>query len=332
MFLFDPLGIMGLLEGLPTLRDALPDPRREGEQSEAFPNARKTRRQIYRILSNVHYPHLAALLRSLDFCIRSGFEQPTLLRTRAHSAFLSALSELHVAEHFLLRNFDIEGVAGESASGREPEFVVSNDDMTIAVEVYCPREWEGLAELTEALIEGLKNLDLAFDYRFAINVEQLDRFDQAQKLVRLHPAELARLLDGESRQRIFVSLMEEVVARLQRPGGVLRVVREQSEVNLRIAIELKNVQRSRSALPARVGTLSGPSLSGYAPEAMFDRLVARRVRTKARKGQAPGSGLAPLSLLVVDLSHSELTSQLAHPMYRSAFEQSLRQRLEGTLL
>src|SRR5205807_9981389 len=66
--------------GLPHLRSAIPDPAQEGEESVAFAGMRKSERQVYRVLSNVHYEHLDALLRSLDFCIGRGFTHPTILR------------------------------------------------------------------------------------------------------------------------------------------------------------------------------------------------------------------------------------------------------------
>ena len=51
-------------------------------------------------------------------------------------------------------------------------------------------------------------------------------------------------------------------------------------------LEWKDVEQSRRRLPARWVVVSPPGPSGYAPEGMFDRLVHRRVRRKAAKGQA----------------------------------------------
>jgi hypothetical protein len=68
------------------------------------------------------------------------------------------------------------------------------------------------------------------------------------------------------------------------------------------------------------------------PKGCSTRLVHRRVRRKAAKGQAPRSGLAPISLLVVDLAHAQLTSELSHSGYRARFEETLRKRLGGELL
>jgi hypothetical protein len=65
---------------------------------------------------------------------------------------------------------------------------------------------------------------------------------------------------------------------------------------------------------------------------MFDRLVDRRVRAKAGKRQARLSGLAPTSLLVVDLAHAELSSELVDSAYRARSSESLRDRLGPRLL
>jgi hypothetical protein len=55
-FLFEPARIATLLRDLPCLRNALGDPTREGAPSLAFPGARKSDRQIYRLLrtSTIH--------------------------------------------------------------------------------------------------------------------------------------------------------------------------------------------------------------------------------------------------------------------------------------
>lgn len=112
----------------------------------------------------------------------------------------------------------------------------------------------------------------------------------------------------------------------------MRVAHDERALNIRVRLEVEEVGQSRERLPARWGAISPPGLSGYAPEGMFDRLVHRRVRRKAANGQAPQSGLAPISLLVVDLARAELTSELTHAGYRARFEETLRERLGAGLL
>jgi hypothetical protein len=331
-FLFDPADVAKVLDRLPHLRAAIPDPAQEGQESAAFHAMRKSERQLYRVLSNVHYEHLDALLRSLDFCIGRGFTQPTILRTRARSAFAAALSEVYVAEHLLGCGFEVEGLELEKEADPVPELVAYKDSLAIAVEVYAPLEWEGLGELMDELTSALKNLDLPLDYRFEARVEQLEQFDAEHRLLFIHPGELARGLDGKTRERVVTPLLDEVERRLRADEREVRVAHEEHSLNIRVRVEVEDVEQSRDRLPARWGVSSPPGLSGYAPEGMFDRLVHRRVRRKAARRQAPRSQLAPLSLLVVDLARAELTSELSHSGYRARFEQTLRERLGDGLL
>jgi hypothetical protein len=136
-FLFDPADVAKVLDRLPHLRAAIPDPAREGQESVAFHGMRKSERQLYRVLSNVHYEHLDALLRSLDFCIGCGFTQPTILRTRARSAFVAALSEVYVAEHLLGRGCEVEELESEKEADPVPELVAYKDSLAGGLHTYA---------------------------------------------------------------------------------------------------------------------------------------------------------------------------------------------------
>jgi hypothetical protein len=227
-FLFDPADVAKVLDRLPHLRSVIPDPAREGQESAAFRGMRKSERQLYRVLSNVHYEHLDALLRSLDFCIGRGFTQPTMLRTRARSAFAAAVSEVYVAEHLLNRGFGVEGLESEKGADTVPELVARKDSLAIAVEVYAPLEWEGLGELMDELTSGVKNLDLPIDYRFEARVEQLAQFDAEHRLLLIHPGTLARGLDGKTRERIVTPLLDEVERRLSAGEREVRVAKRKA--------------------------------------------------------------------------------------------------------
>lgn len=169
-------------------------------------------------------------------------------------------------------------------------------------------------------------------YRFEARVEQIEQFDAEHRLLFIHPGELARGLDAKTREGVVTPLLDEVERRLRVGEREVRVAHEERPLNIRVRVEVEDVEQSRERLPARWGVSSPPGLSGYAPEGIFDRLVHRRVRTKVAKGQAPRSGLAPISLLVVDLARAQLTSELAHSGYRQRFEETLRERLGDNLL
>jgi len=80
-FLYLPTDIAQILERLPHLKGVVSDPTKEGSTSRAFPEARKSPLQIYRILANDHYDHLRELLQSLNFCAGAGYLPPQTCET-----------------------------------------------------------------------------------------------------------------------------------------------------------------------------------------------------------------------------------------------------------
>ena len=65
-YLFLPELVLDILQEYPNLAKRLGSPYNEGESSSAFPEARKSARQIYMILANQHYSHLVELLQVLE--------------------------------------------------------------------------------------------------------------------------------------------------------------------------------------------------------------------------------------------------------------------------
>jgi hypothetical protein len=323
-YLFDPAQFAQTLASLSNLGNAVGDVASEGSPSQAYAGMRKSERQLHRVLANTHYEHLRALLQSLNYCIEHGFVPPRLLSTRDRGQFQSALSELRVAEHLLLREFEVSGLDELKGSEPVPELVATRNGVHVAVEVYRPVEWEGLTALDAELRDKLKNLDAAFDFSLVLRIDWL-----RESTTPPHPAELAAALDTATRDQIVDSLVHWLNSRLAAgyTQGGFAVARD--ELNLQAAIELRHAGPSRSTRPDRVIAEGGPTLSGYAPDAMFDRLVRGRVVKKLSAGQAARPGVAEYSLLVVDLGGSEITSELFVPFYRESFGRSL-ERLLGS--
>jgi len=98
-YLYDPEEVNGILHDYPRLRASLKDPRREGKPSNGFPSARKSPREIFRILSNLHYCHLRELVQLIEDSLRHGWRQQAILNTRSRFEFDSELAVLRVAEY-----------------------------------------------------------------------------------------------------------------------------------------------------------------------------------------------------------------------------------------
>lgn len=325
-FLFDPTAVARTLAALPHLAGVLGDPHREGERAVRLPGARKSARELYRVLGNTHYAHLAQLLATLDACAGAGFTQPTLLRTRGRRPFVEALAELHTAEHFRRGGYRINGFDDGKGGDSVPDMLVERNGITAVVEVYCPQAWPGLAAYTQAISDRVKNLDRGIDFEFRIEHGQLEQFGPGTRLLQLHPAELSDGLDEQARLRAVDALLVDLKAALD-GGSPLRARVQLPAINLVTTVALEAVAPAASPVPARAGVVSGPSFGGYRPEAMFADVV-ERVIDKLDKGQAVGVVPGAVPVLVVEMSQSELTSELRHAaFYRPDFETTLNARV-----
>src|SRR6266511_1632890 len=327
-FLFDPSSVKQELGKRPHLNAALGDSYQQGEASAHFAGYRKSPLQIYRVLANLHYKHLEMLVDSLDFCLGHGYQQPKLIGTRGRAEFASALSELQVAEHFLLRGFEVAGFDATKGSDPVPDLLVAGKGLRVLVEVYRPVEWEGLDEIERDVIDAMKNLDVPFEYLWRWEVTRLEDFDLSAprpRLLNLYPEPLADAIERDNRRAALVHpLVDELEQRLlagEHPPLATESVHPEMNIRLTLTIE----EAAPREVPAREGVVGGPSLSGYAPEAMFERLVKEKVRDKTGKRQARSHGAA-LEILVVDVSGSKLESELRHEgYYRPRFLATLKE-------
>lgn len=143
----------------------------------------------------------------------------------------------------------------------------------------------------------------------------------------LHPGPVDAGLTPDVGNSILTAVMDRV-----RPPDDVVAAHVLAEINLRIGVQLTDVRRVRALVPQRQRTVHHWPAGGYAPEAIFDRLARRRVRTKLRRGQASSDGLAA-AVLVIDLSEVPATDAWGIDYYRDAFiastERHVAPRLQG---
>lgn len=326
-YLFSPKLVEDRLGSLPALKEALGDPKTEGLPSGAFENARKSPKQIYRLLGNDHYPHLVELLGRIELCIEQGLELPALMRTSGGPNFASALAELRVAEQLLDRGWDLEELDVSRGQQSIPEYLARKDELSATIEVYCPRTREGVDQLMDSLMHAIKDLDRPLDYRFEIDVEQLNRFDDEKRLLHIQPETLAQGLVAATRERLKKALLDRINQQLDAKQQSCHASVKDASMNIVCNVKLINVETSTSDLPSRGGTISLPGFSGYAPEAMFDRLVRGRIRRKAMKGQGKDVDRHSSPVLVIDMTCSDLGDYFAHPTYIDDFKKSMQDHL-----
>jgi hypothetical protein len=328
-FLFDPAAVRKTLAAFPALAAEI-DPEREGVMADWFERIRKSQRQLYRVLGNTHYEHLMDLLEALDVCLGHGYKQPRLLKTRARSSFAPDLAELRVAEHFAIAECEIRGFDESKGEDSVPDLLATRDGFSVACEVYCPQAFEHLARLRDDLVSGVKNIDLPWDFTFRLSFDKLREFDDEHRLIYFFEGVLDDAVGADGRgPRIVEELLAELADHLNDPPASFTISREERGLNMRIVLELEYVEQTPDRLPSRAGVISGPSTTPPNPEWVFAR-IAERVEAKAAKGQALGVE-ADAAVLVVDLTESDLPSELRNDVYREMFLKILEPRADAAL-
>jgi hypothetical protein len=184
-------------------------------RSGAFPAARRSPLQIYRILANDHYDHLRELLESLNFCARAGYLPPKLGKRRDRARFDSDLAEAMLAEHLLRNEVGVQDLDALRGSELTPEFIAHANDLDLAVEVYAPRTRLGLDLLMDELKDPVKNLDEPIRYQrrgldAGIRLDTVGRLMQSlMEQLQTSPASAAANLEiGDLNIRVEITLTE----------------------------------------------------------------------------------------------------------------------------
>lgn len=329
-YLYDPEIVREVLSEYPSLRQNLKDPYREGQGALSFPGLRKTRREIYRILSNPHYQHLCELLTSLDYCIANGWQQPALLQTRGQKEFESAVAELLVAKAFIGNGFSVRNPKREYRSKRVPDMLAHVGELSISVEVYCPLDWGGMDRFFEDLRLGLLHLDIPLDFNFEFTMKVMDQFDSEGRPLWFNPWQFSEATENPkerwARIKPFWAEVQRGLTESERQAFIARVPDE--SLNTISEIRLDQIRNSLDCMPNRFGSIIPPTLTGYAPEAMFDHLIAKRVLKKIRKGQAQSLPGEHLRALIVDVSRLDDAHQFQHPWYLKRFAQTVVKHID----
>jgi len=324
-YIYDPKRAEKIITSYPAIYQKLKNSIYKQQKSFGFPQCMKTKLQIYRIISNQHYPHLVEILKALDACIFNGWEQPTLLKTRSSEDFSSALTELIVAHYFLNRGFKISSFDQRKGSTSVPDILVESGSLSASIEAYCPRNWPGIDLLQEELMHCIKYLDVPWDFSFKIVLKPISNFDIHHKLLHLDLWEISAANEKpDDRWPSIAPLISKIETDLSESKPIeISASHFNDSVNLNIQAILSDIEKSRFHVPKRIGTISNIGSSGYAPEYMFDRLVKTRVLKKVQKRQAGSLQGVVLKVLFVDISRLGYAQEFMHPYYLKRFGTSI---------
>jgi len=295
--------------------------------SKNFPSARKSFREIYRILGSKHSQEL---LPALEKCLANDFEPIGLFKPAA-AEFCSTLSVVFAARWFLERGYAVRGCDSQRGQERIFDFIARNSDNNFLIEVYSPRSWEGFHDFEDELRLTLGHIDCPYDFSYHVNIN-LAQPDFERGILHFDPWEFSEAMETPDRRFAIIRQIRDGV--LEKLGTATSPFAFDTDVTgkrstTRISIKVKDISRNLGRLPARSG-LQFFSLSGYAPERMFDHVLQRRVvGKKLHRGQLPHKKPKDgVRVLLIDLTRlTFLTDEPQYPAYRKFFLDSIERHL-----
>ena len=324
-YIFDPEEINKTLQKYPFLKKVVSDPNNEGDSSQSFPNCRKTRKEIYRILINQHYQHLEKLTKVLEICAANGWGNHKIFRTSSFSELNSAISEILLAAWFLRKKFQVEFLDLQKGQGPVADLEVKFENISAKVEVYSPIDWAGMDDFYNDLRLGILHIDLPFDFDFKIRGKLLKCLNNGC-LQYFDPWAFSAAFDEPAKRwSIIKPLLEKIELKLSKKNCKKRFVitSQKKALNSSVSITIKNISKNISGIPERLGSILRPGLSGYRPEGMFDGLVSGKLQEKIKKGQL-GANKSEIKILAVSISDLDYgNSEFKHEYYLPKFGESL---------
>ena len=332
-YFYDPDDVSRIVEPYPYLRSCIAKYRREDSSSsncsKNFPYVRKSYREIYRVLGG-HSEWLQELLPVLEKCLANEFE-PTGLFRPAASEFYSTLSVVFAARWFLEREYGVSSCDTLRGQGRIFDFIARNSDNNFLIEVYSPRSWEGFHDFDDELRLALGHLDCPYDFSYRVNIN-LAEPDFERGILHFDPWDFSDAMETPERRFAIIRQIRESV--LDKLGTAASPFAFDTDVagkrtTTRVNLKVKNISQDLGRLPDRLG-VGLSSLSGYAPERMFDHVLERKVAgKKLHRGQLPYEKPKDgVRVLLVDISRlTFLTDEPQHPAYQKSFLDTIERHL-----
>lgn len=329
-YLFLPSEVEGVLKKFPFLSKEVSLFYKEGDTSIAFPKARKSQREIYRILSNQHYPHLAELLHSIESIISNGYRNIEILKIRNPSGFLSGISEILIADSFIKRGFKVVGFDTTKRQNSVPDLLATSETFSFVAEIYKPRDWEGLDLFINDITFYLKNIDLPVNFSCKINMKLIHTITKFFEMLVFDPWSFSSEMENQKiRYKELHKITSTIGEKLKKvTSSNIQEVFEYRDFNLKVLISIEGIQETKEDYPSRIISYHKPTLSGYAPELMFDLLLRKKITKKLSKKQTHQSQGNHLRILVVDIKSLAYTDEFDHPIYLKMFKESLQEKFD----
>jgi hypothetical protein len=129
--------------------------------------------QIFRLLDNVHYSHIAKLVELIEKLLNNKEYKKyirNILKEENRITFGDKINELLLLNFLDMNKFKIETLDTKDAPKKKPEFKVQKNNNTYLIELWTFHELYGFKVYNDLLLQGLKYIDSHFGYEATISI------------------------------------------------------------------------------------------------------------------------------------------------------------------
>ena len=150
----------------------------------------------------------------------------------------------------------------------------------------------------------------------------IKHFDEAGELLHFNTDEFSQLMDNaRNRENALNEMINSINDSFYNlSNDRIRLNYPMNEINTNIYITIRKIERCEGNYPDRLGSSSLPTLTGYAPDSVYESVLNNKIRNKLNKRQlALGDGF---KILFVDINRIQISRETYESFYTSKFTQS----------
>ena len=203
-------------------------------------------KQIFRLLDNLHYPHIERLVNFLEEMASDERYQRFIyqkLNTSDLIQFRTGLHEIYLLRFLLKNGYSVKPFDDRKGSKSVPEFHAVREDRSLLCELYSPIELYGYQIFYEELRLGIKCLDAPFGFRVDISLVNNYPFGDPSRYY--FPYRIRELYaDGKHRKSKVEEILHKIKEKCKDESG--EVLCEISDhLQLRVEVEKKKDTEDR---------------------------------------------------------------------------------------
>jgi hypothetical protein len=326
-YLFEPESILQQISAFPQISEII---RKDFER--ALPSSllryKKSKKQIFRILGNLHYDNLRNLLPILEVGLEEQLVPKKKILTSSSNEFSNFISEILIANHFKENGYKVSSPELKKEQNKTPDLLLIKGSQKTIVEIYSPNDFFKTSAYFRKVSDLLKNFDFPYHFRAKVEFYQHSDFLAGHNYETPDPWSIEKAL---SKTKPPSDLLKWLESNLKGQKCLLNGNFEIKKQAFYLKLTIDAQKAGKNDKLCRSIDLLPSSISGYNPEWVFENWILEKTIRKLGKNQALASDCNAGRFLFIDLTKTCINSELDCEFYLQSFISIANSKLDGRL-